>query len=267
VTGLQPGSGLPRPVAPCLLRSAGIVGRVFTPEGPSLRELGIEALSSVDRGYDLLAPKFDYTPFRTSDDILEETAHVLSTMGPFENGLDVCCGTGAGLRVLQSRCRGQIAGVDFSAGMLAQARSGFPDATLVQADARSLPFATDFDLAVSFGALGHFLPTDRSALFAEVHRVLRPGGLFAVAIGGPPPFLSGAHLALLGFDLAMLVRNTVVVRPQFVMYYSLMSQRAIYRDLATAGFRVEAVELTALGRHSDDSPRCSLLLARKLGCR
>jgi hypothetical protein len=45
--------------------------------------------------------------------------------------------------------------------MLAQARSAHPDATWVRADARALPFAEDFDLAVTFGALGHFLPTER----------------------------------------------------------------------------------------------------------
>jgi hypothetical protein len=36
---------------------------MFSPEGPSLRELAVQALSSVEGGYDLLAPKFDHTPF------------------------------------------------------------------------------------------------------------------------------------------------------------------------------------------------------------
>jgi hypothetical protein len=38
---------------------------MFSPQGPSLRELAMQALSSVEGGYDLLAPKFDHTPFRT----------------------------------------------------------------------------------------------------------------------------------------------------------------------------------------------------------
>jgi hypothetical protein len=37
---------------------------MFSPEGPSLRELAIQALSSVEGGYDLLAPKFDRTLVR-----------------------------------------------------------------------------------------------------------------------------------------------------------------------------------------------------------
>jgi ubiquinone/menaquinone biosynthesis C-methylase UbiE len=139
-------------------------------------------LSSVERGYDLLAPKFDYTPFRTPESILEATVDALSGVGRFGNGLDVCCGTGAGLIVLRSTCQGRITGVDFSAGMLARARSAYPDATLVRADARALPFDEGFDLAVTFGALGHFLPAERPALFEGVHRALRPGGLFAFPI-------------------------------------------------------------------------------------
>jgi hypothetical protein len=42
---------------------------MFYPQGPTLRELAVQALSSTERGYDLLAPKFDYTPFRTPEEI------------------------------------------------------------------------------------------------------------------------------------------------------------------------------------------------------
>ena len=235
---------------------------MFSPQGPSLRELTVQALSSVERGYDLLAPKFDATPFRTPESILEATAQALSGDGPFGKGLDVCCGTGAGMEVLSSLCREGITGVDFSAGMLAQARKAYPDAALVRADVRDLPFGADFDLAVTFGALGHFLPTERPALFAGVHRVLRPGGLFAIPIGAPPPLTSVAHWALLGFDVVMRVRNAVW-RPPFVMYYRTTPLTALRDDLTAAGFTVRAGALTALGRHRDGSPRCWLILARK----
>lgn len=106
---------------------------MFSPQGPSLRELAIQALSSVEGGYDLLAPKFDHTPFRTPDTVLDATADALRRHGPFGPALDVCCGTGAGLRVLRSVCQGPFTGVDFSTGMLAQARTAHPDATLILA--------------------------------------------------------------------------------------------------------------------------------------
>jgi ubiquinone/menaquinone biosynthesis C-methylase UbiE len=221
-------------------------------------------MSSVERGYDLLAPKFDYTPFRTSEVVLQATADALSGSGrgPFAGGVDVCCGTGAGLKVLQSLCQGPVTGVDFSAGMLAQARSAYPDAALVRADVRALPFRGEFDLAVSFGALGHFLPSERPALFGEVFRSLRPGGLFALPLGTPPPATEVAHWTLLGFDAVMRVRN-VVWRPPFVMYYRTSQIAAVRRDMTASGFGVEVIELAALGRYRDGSPRCVLLLGRK----
>jgi SAM-dependent methyltransferase len=232
---------------------------MFSPRGPSLRELTVQALSSVEGGYDLLAPKFDYTPFRTPDGVLDATADALRPLGPFDRGLDVCCGTGAGLRVLRPLCRGPVTGVDFSAGMLARARGAHPEARLVRADARALPFAAAFDLVVSFGALGHFLPAERPALFAGVHRALRPGGVFALPIGTRPQVTSARYWTLLGFDLAMRARNAVR-RPPFVMYYLTGRLPALRADLTAAGFSVTAVPLTAPG---PDGGQGLLLLAAK----
>jgi len=235
---------------------------MFSPQGPSLRELAVQALSSVEGGYDLLAPKFDYTPFRTPDDVLDATAEALVPLGPFGTGLDVCCGTGAGLGVLRAVCQGPVMGVDFSAGMLAQARTAHPDASWVRADVRALPLTGAFDLAVSFGALGHFLPAERSALFTGVYRALRPGGVFAVPVGTLPPVGSGGYWALAGFDLAMRVRNALW-RPPFVMYYRTCSLPAVGDDLTATGFTVTTLPLTALGSRQDGGPRCWLVLARR----
>jgi SAM-dependent methyltransferase len=237
---------------------------MFSPGGPTVRELAVQALSSVEGGYDLLAPKFDHTPFRTPDGVLAATAAALRPLGPFGRGLDVCCGTGAGVRVLESVCEGAITGVDFAAGMLAQARRAHPDTRWVRADARALPFAGGFGLAVSFGALGHFLPAQRPALFTAVHRALLPGGVFAFPVGAPQPITSRWYWALLGFDLAMRVRNAVW-RPPFVMYYRTCPLPAVRSDLIAAGFTVTTAPLPDLGRREDGSPRCLLVVARRAG--
>ncbi|WP_447035245.1 class I SAM-dependent methyltransferase [Streptomyces sp. DSM 118878] len=243
---------------------------MFTSQGPTLRELAVQALSSTERGYDLLAPKFDRTPFRTPDRFLAATAEVLRPLGPFDAGLDVCCGTGAGVSTLLPLCRERVTGVDFSAGMLGAAAAAVrggpgdgPTVGFVRADARALPFAGDFDVAVSFGAFGHFLPAERPALFAGVHRALRPGGLFAFPIGAPQPVRSPWHWALLGFDGVMRVRNALW-RPPFVMYYRTFELSAVREELIRAGFEVRLLPLEEFGRRPDGSPHWRLVVARKV---
>jgi SAM-dependent methyltransferase len=246
------------------------VTRVFGPEGPSLRELAVQALSSVERGYDLLAPKFDHTPFRTPDSVLSAVTSALERTGPYDDGLDLCCGTGAGVDVLAKVCRRSVTGVDFSAGMLDVARERVrvrarePRVAWVRADARALPFTSSFDLVVSFGAFGHFLPRELPGLFAQVHSVLRPGGSFAFPVVAPPRPTSPVYWMLLGFDAAMRVRNALW-RPPFVMYYRAFRLQEVRSELVRAGFRVELWALPEFGRRRDGSPRVRMVVARRSG--
>ncbi|MFD7706300.1 class I SAM-dependent methyltransferase [Streptomyces sp. NPDC059786] len=248
---------------------------MFTEHGPTLRELAVQALSSVEHGYDLLAPKFDHTPFRTPDAVLDAVAAALRPAGPFGHGLDLCCGTGAGMEVLRGLCTQGVTGVDISAGMLTVARErqsewprerpgegGPPRVSWVRGDARALPFGPVFDLVVSFGAFGHFLPCELPGLFGQVRSVLRPGGRFAFPVMAPPPSTSPWYWALLGFDTAMRVRNAVW-RPPFVMYYRAFRLGDVRRELARAGFTVELRALPEFGRRRDGAPRCRLVLATR----
>ncbi|WP_328558980.1 class I SAM-dependent methyltransferase [Streptomyces coelicoflavus] len=240
---------------------------MFSPEGPSLRELAVQALSSVERGYDLLAPKFDHTPYRTPDRVLDAVARALEPTGPFAAGLDLCCGTGAGVDVLARVCRESVTGVDFSAGMLEVARGRAlppaPAVSWVRADARALPFGPAFDLVVSFGAFGHFLPRELPGLFGQVRSVLRPGGCFAFPVAAPPRPGSAGYWTLLGFDAAMRVRNALW-RPPFVMYYRTFRLGDVGRELSRAGFRADLHALPEFGRRPDGSPRARLVVARRL---
>ncbi|MFE0802364.1 class I SAM-dependent methyltransferase [Streptomyces sp. NPDC058812] len=240
---------------------------MFSPEGPTLRELAVQALSSVERGYDLLAPKFEHTPYRTPDRVLDAVASALAPMGPFGAGLDLCCGTGAGVDVLARVCRERVTGVDFSAGMLEVARGRIvpegPAVSWVRADARALPFGAEFDLVVSFGAFGHFLPRELPGLFTQVRSVLRPGGCFAFPVVAPPRPGSRGYWTLLGFDAVMRVRNALW-RPPFVMYYRTFRLGDVGRELARAGFRAALHALPEFGRRPDGSPRVRMVVARRL---
>ncbi|MFD9218943.1 class I SAM-dependent methyltransferase [Streptomyces sp. NPDC060064] len=241
---------------------------MFTPTSPTFRELAVQALSSTEHGYDLLAPKFDQTSFRTSDRLLDAVVRAVRPLGPFAAGLDICCGTGAGVGVLRQLCQGRVTGVDFSAGMLATARSTLPDVpgaapvNWVRADARALPFRRAFDLAVSFGAFGHFLPRERPTLFAQVHAALKPGGRFVFPVPAPPRVGSRHYWALWGFDAAMRVRN-LLWHPRFIMYYRTFRLPEVLDELAQAGFAVEVLPLPEIGRLPDGSPRCVVVVARR----
>ncbi|CAM5732297.1 Methyltransferase OS=Streptomyces fumanus OX=67302 GN=GCM10018772_55730 PE=4 SV=1 [Streptomyces fumanus] len=132
----------------------------------------------------------------------------------------------------------------------------------VRADARALPFAPAFDLVVSFGAFGHFLPRVLPGLFAQVRSVLRPGGLFAFPLAAPPRPGSAGYWSLLGFDAAMRVRNALW-RPPFVMYYRTFRLGDVRRELTRAGFEVTLRPLPEFGRRPDGSPRARLVTARR----
>jgi SAM-dependent methyltransferase len=198
---------------------------MFHPEGPSVRELLVQGLSSLERGYDLLAPKFDVTPFRTPDAVLGPVAARLAAGPPVAAALDLACGTGAAMVHLKPLVRERLTGVDLSAGMLARAREnlarvpgGPPRVELVRGDARALDYEAQFDLVTSFGAFGHIPPEDEGALLAGVARALRPGGRFVFVTAPPPPLLSAGRWLAHGFNAAMHVRNALW-RPRFVMTY------------------------------------------------
>ncbi|MEZ4318520.1 MAG: class I SAM-dependent methyltransferase [Myxococcota bacterium] len=217
---------------------------MFHPEGPSFGELMRQALSSTREGYDLLASKFDHTPFRTPDAILEAVEGALA--GSTGDGLDVCCGTGAGASMLRRVLPGRVVGVDWSEGMLGVARRDVPGVEFHQGDALELAYDQEFDLAVSFGAFGHFRVYEQPRLLAGIHRALRPGGRFVFVTSEQPGLFHRTALVYRVFNLVMKVRNRFL-KPPFVMYYLNFLLPEAARRLEDAGFRVEVRPLAAEG--------------------
>ncbi len=199
---------------------------MYHEDGPTLWELAEQALSSTDRGYDLLAPKFDHTPFRTPDSLLEKAAKVVKKKGgTTARGLDLCCGTGAGVRWFRPLCTESITGLDRSQGMLDVARERLADAPgdapieLLQGDALEAPFEDGrFGLITCFGAFGHILQEDEPRFVREVTRLLAPGGRFVFITSERPPAYSPGLWIAKGFNAAMRVRNALI-KPEFIMYY------------------------------------------------
>lgn len=221
---------------------------MFHENGPTFWELAVQALSSTERGYDLLAPKFDYTPFRTPDFVLARVRDHLQSLGPFAAGLDICCGTGAGMQMLRPLCTDRVVGLDRSVGMLAEARQkvsasqGAAPVEFVRGDALRMPFDAAFDVAVCFGAFGHILVRDEPSFVAQVARALRPGGRFVFVTAAMPPWWSLRYWLARGFNAAMRVRN-LIWSPPFIMYYLTFLLPEVQKLLETHGFDVEVREM------------------------
>ena len=79
------------------------------------------------------------------------------------------------------RPHGQLVCLDYNEGMIRQGRP-FCDARTrwVRADGFRLPFSTCFDLIYSFRFVRHFRHADRARVFAEIRRLLTPGGHFVM---------------------------------------------------------------------------------------
>jgi SAM-dependent methyltransferase len=94
---------------------------------------------------------------------------------------DLGCGPGQVGRYLHDQGL-SVVGADLSPGMIAEARRLNPEMEFRVADMRELDF-DDGSLAgiVAFYAIVHFAPEDLTAIFREMRRVLRDGGLALVA--------------------------------------------------------------------------------------
>jgi ubiquinone/menaquinone biosynthesis C-methylase UbiE len=118
--------------------------------------------------------------------------------------------------------------VDASVPMLAAARARLERATPVRwrylgGDAFHLPFRSRFDLVYVFRLIRHFEQAERARLYAEIARVLRPGGLLVF----------DAVNEVVSAPLRARARETV-----FRHYDALMRPAALRAELAQAGFEV-----------------------------
>jgi len=101
--------------------------------------------------------------------------------------LDLGCGAGTDTLVAAQMVGpgGRVTGIDMTPEMLDRARAsaaemGLDNVELVEGEVESLPFASEsFDVVISNGVID--LIPDKESVFAEIHRVLRPGGRIQIA--------------------------------------------------------------------------------------
>jgi SAM-dependent methyltransferase len=111
--------------------------------------------------------------------------------------LDVACGSGLAIEL--ARVRGaSCSGIDASARLVAVARDRNPECDIRVGDMNALPWdPASFDVVTSFRGIWGTTP----GAVAEIHRVLRPGGLAGITVWGHLKISPGAW-ALVPWGLA-----------------------------------------------------------------
>lgn len=140
--------------------------------------------AGVRRSYDTVAPEY---AARFRDELAAKPldrallASLAEQTGPNGPVADLGCGPGHVAGWL-ARHGSPATGIDLSAEMIAVARADHPEATFRVGDLVSLPAADgEFGAAVAFYSIIHLAPSELPVAFQEIHRVLRPGGLFLAA--------------------------------------------------------------------------------------
>jgi demethylmenaquinone methyltransferase/2-methoxy-6-polyprenyl-1,4-benzoquinol methylase len=209
----------------------------FTDEGEL--PTGAAKATAVRSMFDAIAPRYDLVnrimTFRLDVGWRKRTVGALRSP-PGTVVLDIACGTGDLCREL---ARGGLrpVGADLSLGMLAAART---DAPLLQGDALRLPLPPASVGAVTCGfALRNFV--DLQGFFAEVARILRPGGRIAFLEVAEPPnrLLRRGHAFYFGTvvpRIGALLSDADAYRylPRSVAY--LPEPPRLLADLRAAGF-------------------------------
>jgi demethylmenaquinone methyltransferase / 2-methoxy-6-polyprenyl-1,4-benzoquinol methylase len=161
------------------------VSETFTPIDPDHLPTGDDKVAAVRSMFDTIAPRYDLVnrvmTFRMDVGWRRRTVSALGLV-PGSLIADLACGTGDFCHELAERGFRPI-GFDLSYGMLAAAPRPFPRA---QADALDLPLADAVLDGVTCGfALRNFAELPR--FFAELARVVRPGGRIALLEVAEPP--------------------------------------------------------------------------------
>jgi SAM-dependent methyltransferase len=111
----------------------------------------------------------------------------LGRLSPGERVLDLGCGAGTDslVAVQMVGAEGRVTAIDMTPEMLAKARAaaaelGAANVEFLEGEIEALPFPNEaFDVVISNGVID--LVPDKDAVFAEIFRVLAPGGRIQIA--------------------------------------------------------------------------------------
>jgi ubiquinone/menaquinone biosynthesis C-methylase UbiE len=181
--------------------------------------------------FDIISPIYGASIEPFTRPIYDEALAIMRPLlAPNARILDVSCGAGMQmLRLAPFVPRGEVVGMDLSAGMVSTAfntarRRAVRNVAFFQGDVANMPaeFAGRFDATASFGSFHHY-PDPRGAV-REMHRVLNDTGIAFIVDPGPQWFNT------LGAPLAKWAD------PGWVSFYTGEELRAFFVDAGFAQF-------------------------------
>ena len=139
-----------------------------------------ERRAAVVAEYDTEAAGYDAQGYPVT---LQETfvARLAAMVPPDGLVLDAPCGTGKYFPIVAAAGR-RVAGIDQSAGMLAEAARRGIAVELARVGLQEMAFAADFDGAMSIDAMEYVPPEDWPGVLASLHRAVVPGGPLYITV-------------------------------------------------------------------------------------
>ncbi|WP_181685921.1 class I SAM-dependent methyltransferase [Halorhabdus salina] len=198
----------------------------------------------VREGYDRIAAEYD--EHRSTDDTdVPLVERFCDGLGPNADVLDAGCG--AGMPVTELLAEGHtVTGLDLSREQLSLATGRLPGQSFVEGEMTRLPFDDDsFDGLTSFYAVIHVPRERHEDVFAEFHRVCRPGATLLCTVGDAD--WTGHNEDWMGMGEAM--------------YWDIPGLDRARELLENAGFSVERVDYV-MDDVADDPARKPFVWAR-----
>lgn len=174
--------------------------------------------------------------------------------------LDVATGPGSLAFAVAPRVA-HVTAVDFSPGMIAELekrvqREGVTNIETAVMDAQALGFA-DASFDAAFCLFSFFFFPDRPKAFAEMRRVLRPGGRAVIATWGP---IDRRPITKIGFDA---IAEAIPDLPRMAKG-DLQSTEECVREMTEAGFRDVTARTFSSTAHFESADRYFEMMERSM---
>jgi ubiquinone/menaquinone biosynthesis C-methylase UbiE len=202
-----------------------------------------------NESYNKMAKEFSDTRAQFWDELAFLAEHIERD----DHVLDIGCGNGRFAPLVSAR-HAHYDGLDYSAGLIAEAKHKFPEHAFATGDATALPFPDNsFDIAFSFAVIHHIPSRElRKQFITEAFRVLHPGSKFILTAWN---LWTAKHFAQLFTSAveSLIGKNTLDVCDVMLTFGKQKHQRYVHactkREIATllheCGFAVVAMDTIA----------------------